>query len=94
MVNQIREIVDYKYDGMIRLDAYLTTASFDDHRSQLELITTLLIEAHRMSELKPGKYFLYCKWDVINWNFENGIDLTKKYITGILIFHFPPNNRL
>ena len=54
VVNQIREIVDYKYDGMIRMDAFLTTACFEDHKSQLELITTLLMEAHRMSQLKPG----------------------------------------
>uniref|UniRef100_A0A0K0DJM2 MIF4G_like_2 domain-containing protein n=1 Tax=Angiostrongylus cantonensis TaxID=6313 RepID=A0A0K0DJM2_ANGCA len=58
MLNTIYEMINLKYDKMIRADALITSSTFDDHRQQLMFIFTCLDHCHQLEELTDD----FVKW--------------------------------
>ncbi|VDK52266.1 unnamed protein product [Cylicostephanus goldi] len=58
ILDTIYELVDLKYDKMIRADALLTSSTFDDHRQQLMFVFTCLDHCHQFEELSDD----FLKW--------------------------------
>ncbi|KAK6741314.1 hypothetical protein RB195_009269 [Necator americanus] len=54
----IYEMIDLKYDKMIRADALLSSSTFDDHRQQLLFVFTCLDHCHQFEELSDD----FVKW--------------------------------
>ncbi|RCN39391.1 hypothetical protein ANCCAN_14669 [Ancylostoma caninum] len=58
ILDTIYEMIDLKYDKMIRADALLTSSTFDDHRQQLMFVFTCLDHCHQFEELSDD----FIKW--------------------------------
>lgn len=56
ILDTVYEVIDPKYDKMIRADALIISSTFDDHREQLTFIITCLDHCHQLEELSDGEF--------------------------------------
>ncbi|WKX98908.1 hypothetical protein Q1695_014076 [Nippostrongylus brasiliensis] len=58
ILDTVYEVIDLKYDRIIRADALLISSTFDDHRQQLTFIFTCLEHCRHLEELSDD----FIKW--------------------------------